>query len=123
MTDVTFDQQHNVRIGFGEGTDTPVSAKPAALRHKPSSRTQLICRWHRSAQGPLTCVWTEAPSTPLDARDVQLLDLPDKYGFACPPPPESRLQPVSGWIAMAVLLASAALGEFMYFVTELSDLL
>jgi hypothetical protein len=75
MTDVTFDQQNDARIGFGEGADTPMSAKPAALRHKPSSRTQLICRWHRSARGPLTCTWTKVPSTPLGARDVQLPDL------------------------------------------------
>ena len=119
MTDTIIGQQHNAWIDFCEGTDTLISAKPAALRHKSSSRTQLICRLHRSAQGPLTCVWTEAPSTPLDASDVQLPDLPDKYGFADPPPPE---QPVSGWDAMAVLLASAALGEFMYFVTKFSVL-
>jgi hypothetical protein len=112
MTDVTFDQLHNARIGFGEGTDTRISAKPAALRHKPSSRTQLICRWHRSAQGPLTCVWTEAPSTPLDARDVQLPDLPDKYGFASPWWLGSRLQTASRGIAIVLLLTSAALGTF-----------
>ena len=56
MTDTIIDQQHDARIGFGEGTDIPISAKLAALRHKLSSRTQLISRWHRSAQGPLA--WT-----------------------------------------------------------------
>ena len=46
-----FDQQHDARIGFGEATvNTRTSAKPAALRHEPSSRAQLVGQWHRSAQ-------------------------------------------------------------------------
>jgi len=120
-----FDQQHKARIGFGEATvNIRTSAKPAALRRKPSSRAQLVCQWHRSAQEPLTCMWTEVPSTPPgDARELRLPDLAREDHFTCASPPESRLQVVSRWIAMTVLLTSAALGTFMCFVTEPGDLL
>ena len=65
MSALMFDQQRDARIGFGEATvNTRTSAKPAALRHEPSSRAQLVCQWHRGAQWPLTCTWWEVPSTP-----------------------------------------------------------
>jgi 3-oxoacyl-[acyl-carrier protein] reductase len=39
MSDMMFDQQHKAPIGFGEATvNTRTSAKPAALRRKPSSK-------------------------------------------------------------------------------------
>jgi hypothetical protein len=124
MTHMMFDQQHGPRIGFGEAT---VNARTYTIRAtlllKPSSRAQLICQWHRSAQGPLTCMWTEARSTLLGVRDVRLPDLAREDHFTCESRPESRLQSVSRWIAMTVLLTSAALGTFMCFVTEPSDLL
>jgi hypothetical protein len=125
MSDMMFDQRHDARIGFGEATvNTRTSAKPAALRHEPSSRAQLVCQWHRSAQGPLTCMWTEVPSTPPGgARELRLPDLAREDHFTCASRPESRLQVVSRWIAMTVLLTSAALGTFMCFVTEPGDLL
>ena len=51
MSDMMFDQQHKARIGFGEATvNIRTSAKPAALRHEPSSRAQLVGQSHRSAQ-------------------------------------------------------------------------
>jgi len=85
MSDMMFDQQHDARIGFGEATvNTRSSAKPAALRHEPSSRAQLVGQWHRSAQGPLTCMWTEVPSTPPGgARDLRLPDLAREDHFTC----------------------------------------
>jgi hypothetical protein len=125
MSDMMFDRQHDAPIGFGEPTvNTRSSAKPAALRHEPSSRAQLVGQWHRSAQGPLSCMWTEVPSTPPGgARDLRLPDLARGDHFTCASRPESRLQVVSRWIAVTVLLTSAALGTFMYFVTEPGDLL
>jgi hypothetical protein len=99
MSDMIFDQQHDAPIG-------------------------LVCQWHRSAQGPLTCMWTEVPSTPPGgARDLRLPDLAREDHFTCASRPESRLQVVSRWIAMTVLLTSAALGTIMCFVTEPGDLL
>jgi hypothetical protein len=114
MSDMMFDQQHDARIGFGEATvNTRTSAKPAALRHEPSS----------SAQEPLTCMWTEVPSTPPGgARDLRLPDLAREDHFTCASRPESWRQVVSRWIAITVLLTSAALGTFMCFVTEPGDL-
>jgi hypothetical protein len=111
MSDMMFDQQHDARIGFGEATvNTRTSAKPAALRHEPSSRAELVCQWH-SAQGPLTCTWTEVPSTPPGgACDLRLPELAREDHFTCASGPESPLQVVSRWIAMTVLLTSAALG-------------
>ena len=125
MSALMFDQQRDARIGFGEATvNIRTSAKPAALRRRPSSRAQLVGQWHRSAQGPLTCMWTEAPSTPPGgARVLRLPDLAREDHFTCASRPESRLQVVSRWIAMTVLLTSAALGTFMCFVTEPGDLL
>ena len=99
MSDMIFDQQHDAPIG-------------------------LVCQWHRSAQGPLTCTWTEVPSTPPGgARDLRLPDLAREDHFTCASRPESRLQAVSRRIAMTVLLTSAALGTFMCFATVLGDLL
>jgi hypothetical protein len=94
MSDMMFDQRHDARIGFGEATvNTRTSAKPAALRHEPSSRAQLVCQWHRSAQGPLTCTWTEVPSTPPGgSRDLRLPDFAREDHFTCASRPESRLQ-------------------------------
>jgi len=125
MSDMMFDQQHDARMGFGEATvNTRTSAKLAALRHEPSSRAQLVGEWHRSPQGPLSCMWTEVPSTPPGgARDLRLTDLAREDHFTCASRPESRLQVVSRWIAMTVLLTSAALGTFKCFVTEPGDLL
>ncbi len=125
MSDMMFDQQHDARIGFGEATvNTRTSAKPAALRHEPSSRAQLVGQRHRSAQEPLICMWTEVPSTPPGgARDLRLSDLAREDHFTCASRPESRLQVVSRGIAIAVLLTIAALGTFMCFVTEPGDLL
>jgi hypothetical protein len=58
MSDMIFDQQHDAPIG-------------------------LVCQWHRSAQGPLTCMWTEVPSTPPGgARDLRLPDLAREDHFA-----------------------------------------
>jgi hypothetical protein len=68
-------------------------------------------------------MWTEAPSALLGAHDVRLPDPMDEDDFACPTLPESRLQTVSRWIAVTVLLASTALGTLMCFVTEHSELL
>ena len=119
MSDRMFDQQHDARIGLGETTvDARTSAKPAAFQ------AQLVCQWHRSAQEPLTCMWTEVPSTPPGgARDLRLPDLAREDHFTCASRPESRPQVGSRWIAMTVLLTSAALGTFMCFVTEPGDLL
>jgi hypothetical protein len=104
--------------------NTRTSAKPAALRHERSSRAQLVGQWHRSAQEPLIFIWTEVPSTPPGgARDLRLPDLGREDHFTCASRPESRLQVVSRWIAMTVLLMGAALGTFMCFVTEPGDLL
>ena len=124
MTDMIIDQQRDACIDFGEGrVNTPISAKRAAPHRKPSSRTQLICRWHRSVQGPMTCTWTEVPSMLRDERNARLPDSADQDGFAYPTLPESRLQTISRWIAMSVLLTSTAVGMFMCFVTEHNDLL
>jgi hypothetical protein len=99
MSDMIFDQQDDAPIG-------------------------LVCQWHRSAQGPLTCTWTEVPSArPDGARYLRLPDFARVDHFTCASRPESRLQVVSRWIAMTVLLASAALGTFLCFVTEPGDLL
>ena len=99
MSDMIFDQQHDAPIG-------------------------LVCQWHRSAQGPLTCTWTEVPSArPDGARYLRLPDFARVDHFTCASRPESRLEVVSRWIAMTVLLTSAALGTFMCFVTEPGDLL
>jgi hypothetical protein len=105
MSDMMFDQQLDTHIGFGEATvNIRTFAKPAALRHEPSSRAQLVCQWHRSAQEPLTCMWTEVPSTPPGgARELRLPDLAREDHFTCASRPESRLQVVSRWIAMIVL--------------------
>jgi hypothetical protein len=124
MTDAIFDLQDDARIGFGDGTvKIPISAKPGALRHNPTSQTPLICRWHRSVQGPLTCTWTEFPSMLRDEHVARLPDLAEEDSFAYPTLPESRLQTISRWIAIGVLLASTAAGTFICFVTEHSDLL
>jgi hypothetical protein len=73
MTEMIFDRQQDAHIVFGYGTvNIPIYTKPGALRHKPSSRTQLICRWHRRVQGRLTCTWTEIPSMLHDGHDAQL---------------------------------------------------
>jgi hypothetical protein len=123
MTQMIFDRQQDAQIGFGDGTvNIPIYTTPGALRHKPSSRTQLICRWHRRVQGPLTCVWTEVPSTPRDPRDFRLPNLQDEDGFASPWWLGSRLQAASRGIAITLLLTSAALGTFLCFVTEASVL-
>jgi hypothetical protein len=98
MSYIIFDQQHDAPIG-------------------------LVCKWHRSAQERLTCMWTEVPSTPPGARDLRLSDLARVDHFTCASRPESRLEAVSRWIAITVLLTSAALGTFMCFVTEPGDLL
>jgi hypothetical protein len=99
MSDMIFDQQHDAPIG-------------------------LVCQWHRSAQGPLTCTWTEVPSArPDGARYLRLPDFARVDHFTCASRPESRLQVVSRWIATTVLLTGAALGTFMCFVTEPGDLL
>jgi hypothetical protein len=99
MSDMIFDQQHDAPIG-------------------------LVCQWHRSAQGPLTCTWTEVPSArPDGARYLRLPDFARVNHFTCASRPESRLQVVSRWIATTVLLTGAALGTFMCFVTEPGDLL
>jgi hypothetical protein len=95
MSDMIFDQRHDAPIG-------------------------LVCQWHRSAQGPLTCTWSTPPG---GARDLRLPDLAREEHFTCASRPESRLQVVSRWIAMTVLLTSAALGTIMCFVTEPGDLL
>jgi hypothetical protein len=76
MTEMIFDPRHDAHIGFGDGAvNSPISTKPGALRHKPSSRTQLICRWRGSVQGRLTCTWAEVPPMLRDERDAQLPDL------------------------------------------------
>jgi hypothetical protein len=99
MSDMIFDQQHDAPIG-------------------------LVCQWHRSAQGPLTCTWTEVPSArPDGARYLRLPDFARVDHFTCASRPESRLRVVSRWIATTVLLTGAALGTFMCFVTEPGDLL
>jgi hypothetical protein len=114
---------HDAPIGFGEGTgNKSIFTKPAALHRKPLNRTQLICRWHRSAQGPLTCTWLEVPSKPAVTRGVQLQDLPDDYAFDCGSRSESRLQTALRRIAITFLLTSAALGTVMCFITEASVL-
>jgi hypothetical protein len=121
MTEMIFDRQQDAHIVFGDGTvNIPIYTKPGALRHKPSSRTQLICRCR--VQGPLTCVWTEIPSTPRDPCDFRLPNLQDEDGFASPWWLGSRLQTASRGIAITLLLTSAALGTFLCFVTEASVL-
>jgi hypothetical protein len=72
----------------------------------------------------LALAWTEVPSSPPGgARDLRLPDFTREDHITCASRRESRLQVVSRWIAMTVLLTSAALGTFMCFVTEPGDLL
>ena len=124
MTSVMFDEQHGASICFGdEALTAQASTMPDALLVKPSSRGQLVCQWMQTAEGLLTCMWTEAPSALLGAHDVWLPCPTHEDDFAWPTLPESRLQMVSRWIAVTVLLASTALGTLMCFVTEHSELL
>jgi hypothetical protein len=121
MTNIVFDQQHEARIAFGEGIfNTQSSSMDPAFHHRPSSGTQLVCRWLRTTDGPLTCLWTEIPSTLRDPCDFRLPNLQDEDGFASPWWLGSRLQTASRGIAITLLLTSAALGTFLCFVTEAS---
>ena len=120
MSDMMFDQQLDTHIGFGEATvNIRTSAKPAALRHEPSSRAQLVCQWHRSAQEALTC------SVDAARRRARIAAAGSREGGSL----HLRIaagEPTAGSLALDrddSALTSAALGTFMCFVTEPGDLL
>jgi hypothetical protein len=64
MTAMMLDPRHDARVSFDAATvKTRSSAKSAPSRHNPSSRGQLACRWHRTAEGLVICRWAHVPST------------------------------------------------------------
>jgi hypothetical protein len=67
MTTMTIDPRQDAVTGLRTGTlKTRTITNSEVLRHNPSSRASLVCRWHR-----------------LPTRVAGLPDLSDRDDFAC----------------------------------------
>jgi hypothetical protein len=76
------------------------------LRKKP-----LVCRWQRSADGPIKCTWKHAPGTP--ARPSYLSDIPLGHNSGAARQPANGTRAFVGIAWVTHVLPSLVLGLFL----------